>query len=100
MILTLNHNKSINRYYSIIWKDIYRTFRDNIKFGAIDKKNIEILDESNCTESQLSLYNVLSAFSIFNPDIGYCQGMQAISALLFMYMIEEDVFFFYIQYSR
>ena len=44
-------------------------------------------------ESQKSLYNVLAAYSVYNDTIGYCQGMQAISALLLMFMDEESVFF-------
>lgn len=38
---------------------------------------------------QKALSNILKAYSIFNVDIGYCQGMADIAALLVMYMEEE-----------
>eukprot|EP01083_Nonionella_stella_P085435 236930_1 len=89
-------SKKKNQYDDIIWKDIHRTFRANLKYGALGMspgKGMEVDEQELVTMSQETLYNVLSAFSIYNEDIGYCQGMQAISALLLMYMIEEDVFF-------
>jgi hypothetical protein len=43
---------------------------------------------------QKALYNVLRAFSVYNPDIGYCQGMGFITALALMYMPEDDAFWF------
>eukprot|EP01083_Nonionella_stella_P070929 190090_1 len=94
--LLAQNKKEKNKYDRIIWKDIHRTFRGNLKYGAVGMggtKEISMDDEDLLTESHKTLYNVLSAFSIYNEDIGYCQGMQAISALLLMYMIEEDVFF-------
>jgi hypothetical protein len=38
---------------------------------------------------QKALSNILKAYSIFNIEIGYCQGMADIAALLVMYMEEE-----------
>ena len=49
---------------------------------------------------QQALFNVLKAYAVYNPEIGYCQGMGFISALLLMYMAEEvflfpcQIFFF------
>ena len=33
--------------------------------------------------------NVLKAYSVFNKEIGYCQGMGFVTALLLMYLEEE-----------
>lgn len=38
---------------------------------------------------QQALFNVLSAYSMYNTEVGYCQGMSQIAALLLMYMNEE-----------
>eukprot|EP00741_Cyanophora_paradoxa_P019159 tig00021123_g18499.t1 len=41
---------------------------------------------------QQKLYNVLKAYSLHDPDVGYCQGMAFIAAVLLLYMPEEDAF--------
>ena len=41
---------------------------------------------------QRSLFQVLRAYSVYNPAIGYCQGMGYICALLLCYLNEEDAF--------
>lgn len=42
---------------------------------------------------QDQLLHVLRAYSLFNPEVGYCQGMGFIAGLLLNYMNEEDAFF-------
>jgi hypothetical protein len=41
---------------------------------------------------QQALFHVLAAYSMYNTEVGYCQGMSQIAALLLMYMNEEDAF--------
>ena len=41
--------------------------------------------------SQQQLYNILAAYSIYNTEIGYCQGMSTVTALLLMYLSDEEV---------
>ena len=41
---------------------------------------------------QQELFHVLISYSMYNQEIGYCQGMSQIAALLLMYMSEEDAF--------
>ncbi|TKS70531.1 USP6 N-terminal-like protein [Collichthys lucidus] len=60
--------------------DINRTFRDHIMF--MDRFGVK----------QQSLFHVLSAYSVYNTEVSYCQGMSQIAALLLMYMNEEDAF--------
>jgi len=38
---------------------------------------------------QQALFHVLAAYSMYNTEVGYCQGMSEIAALLLMYMNEE-----------
>ncbi|KAH0515629.1 USP6 N-terminal-like protein [Microtus ochrogaster] len=60
--------------------DVNRTFRNHIMFR--DRYGVK----------QQSLFHVLAAYSIYNTEVGYCQGMSQITALLLMYMNEEDAF--------
>ncbi|OQR75309.1 USP6 N-terminal protein-like, partial [Tropilaelaps mercedesae] len=42
--------------------------------------------------TQQELFHVLAAYSMYNQEVGYCQGMSQIAALLLMYMGEEEAF--------
>ncbi|XP_034449762.1 TBC1 domain family member 1 isoform X5 [Hippoglossus hippoglossus] len=41
---------------------------------------------------QLSLYNILKAYSLLDPEVGYCQGLSFIAGVLLLHMEEEDAF--------
>lgn len=60
--------------------DVARTFREHSFF--VERYGV----------GQRSLFNVLKAYSVHNPQLGYTQGMNSIVAVLLMYMHEEDVF--------
>ncbi|RWS11015.1 USP6 N-terminal-like protein [Dinothrombium tinctorium] len=60
--------------------DVNRTFRNNVMF------------RERYNTKQQELFRVLVAYSVYNSEIGYCQGMSQIAALLLMYMSEEDAF--------
>ncbi|XP_070610488.1 USP6 N-terminal-like protein isoform X2 [Erythrolamprus reginae] len=60
--------------------DVNRTYRDHIMFR--DRYGVK----------QQSLFHVLAAYSVYNTEVGYCQGMSHITALLLMYMNEEEAF--------
>lgn len=60
--------------------DVNRTYRDHIMFR--DRYGIK----------QQALFHVLAAYSMYNVEVGYCQGMSGIAALLLMYLNEEDAF--------
>ncbi|XP_023236191.1 USP6 N-terminal-like protein [Centruroides sculpturatus] len=60
--------------------DVNRTYRNHIMFR--ERYNVK----------QQALFHVLAAYSTYNSEIGYCQGMSQIAALLLMYMNEEDAF--------
>eukprot|EP01084_Bolivina_argentea_P137719 242545_1 len=115
-----------SKYHDQIWKDINRTYRENIAFGGVnanptnnnlkkpkngthkikraqskffkytihdgsDDFNYKNL-EQQATPTQTAVYNVLKAFALHRKDVGYCQGMQSVVALLIMYMTEEEAF--------
>ena len=60
--------------------DVNRTYRDNMMF----RKRYDV--------KQQALFHVLAAYSMYNTEVGYCQGMSQIAALLLMYMNEEEAF--------
>uniref|UniRef100_A0A8D8VK27 USP6 N-terminal-like protein n=1 Tax=Cacopsylla melanoneura TaxID=428564 RepID=A0A8D8VK27_9HEMI len=60
--------------------DVNRTYREHIFF------------RDRYGGKQKELFNVLAAYSVYNLEIGYCQGMSQIAALLLMYLSEQDAF--------
>ncbi|XP_026058859.1 USP6 N-terminal-like protein [Carassius auratus] len=60
--------------------DVNRTFRDHIMF--MERFGVK----------QQALFNVLAAYSVYNTEVSYCQGMSQVAAILLMYMNEEDAF--------
>lgn len=40
----------------------------------------------------MALHNVLKVYSLYDTDVGYCQGMGFLAALLLMYLEEEVCF--------
>merc|ERR1712217_905054 len=63
-----------------IIRDINRTF----------PKHVLYRDAHGLGQQQL--LNVLRAYSVFNSEVGYCQGMGFICGVLLMYMNEDDAF--------
>jgi hypothetical protein len=57
--------------------DINRTFR------------LHKLYQEKYGKGQIKLWNVLNAYSNYNKNLGYTQGMNTIAALLLMYLDEE-----------
>ncbi|OAD66260.1 hypothetical protein PHYBLDRAFT_71157 [Phycomyces blakesleeanus NRRL 1555(-)] len=60
--------------------DIPRTTGDHIMF------------KQRYGTGQKSLFNVLRAFSLYDTEVGYCQGMTNIAATILMYFEEEKAF--------
>lgn len=60
--------------------DVNRQFRENIFFR--ERYNLK----------QQQLFNVLVAYSMYNSEVGYCQGMSTLAGMLLMYLGEEETF--------
>eukprot|EP00050_Salpingoeca_kvevrii_P004137 m.243553 g.243553 ORF g.243553 m.243553 type:complete len:929 (+) comp10951_c0_seq1:2580-5366(+) len=43
-------------------------------------------------DGQVSLFNCMRAYSVFDADVGYCQGLSFVGGLLLMNLNEEDAF--------
>ncbi|KAJ1268403.1 hypothetical protein BS78_07G132000 [Paspalum vaginatum] len=63
-----------------IIRDISRTFPTHVFF------------QQRHGLGQRSLYNILKAYSVYDRDVGYVQGMGFLAGLLLLYMSEEDAF--------
>ncbi|XP_064369267.1 USP6 N-terminal-like protein isoform X2 [Dromaius novaehollandiae] len=72
--------KSFSSELKQIDLDVNRTFRNHIMFR--DRYGVK----------QQALFHVLSAYSVYNTEVSYCQGMSQIAAILLMYLNEEDAF--------
>ncbi|KAG9254454.1 putative GTPase activating protein [Emericellopsis atlantica] len=84
-----------------IERDLHRTFPDNINFkppgtSTTNAGNGKIA-EDDTVQAQLdeppiisSLRRVLFAFSIYNPNIGYCQSLNFIAGLLLLFVDTEE----------
>ena len=78
-------NKNIIQDFDVIERDLNRTFPDNIHFHR----------ESFQREEPFmiqALRRVLLAFSIYDTEIGYCQSMNFLAALLLLFLNEEKAF--------
>jgi TBC1 domain family member 10 len=65
---------------AVMNRDLNRTFPRHIQFRDVGG------------EGQLSLLRVLRAYAVYDKDVGYCQGMAFLAALLLTYMPEESAF--------
>lgn len=78
-LLRLNHDSEIADAIRI---DLPRTFPNNIFFGTV----------------QHQLFNILIAFSHYDPRVGYCQGLNYIAGLLLLVCKDEEVTFWLLKH--
>ncbi|KAG7211279.1 hypothetical protein KM043_010584 [Ampulex compressa] len=60
--------------------DVARQYRDHVNY------------RQRYSIKQRSMFYVLAAYSMYNMEVGYCQGMSVLAGLLLLYMDEEDAF--------
>lgn len=60
--------------------DVNRQFREHLFY------------RERYSVKQRSLFNVLTAYSMYNTEVGYCQGMAGVAGVLLMFMDEEEAF--------
>ncbi|XP_038651105.1 rab GTPase-activating protein 1-like isoform X1 [Scyliorhinus canicula] len=65
---------------NVITRDINRTFPAHDYFKETDG------------DGQDSLYKICKAYSVYDEDIGYCQGQSFLAAVLLLHMPEEQAF--------
>ncbi|XP_074128458.1 TBC1 domain family member 1 isoform X5 [Sminthopsis crassicaudata] len=72
--------KQLTSHQHAILIDLGRTFPTHPYFAA------------QLGAGQLSLYNILKAYSLLDKEVGYCQGLSFVAGVLLLHMSEEDAF--------
>ncbi|ORE11029.1 RabGAP/TBC [Rhizopus microsporus var. microsporus] len=70
-------------YEKAITRDLHRTFPHHPYFQS--------------TQGQEALFNVVKAYSIYDPEVGYCQGLAFVAGPLLLNMPEEEAFCMLVQ---
>ncbi|CAG8492126.1 5802_t:CDS:2 [Cetraspora pellucida] len=94
LVLKAQDPRLENEYFEVIERDLHRTFPENIKFKSTvitDDSNSPVLSTDNVPIIQ-SLRRVLTAFSLYSPNIGYCQSLNYVAGILLLFMDEEKAF--------
>jgi len=85
---TLVRNKHRSRFRDQIESDIQRTFPENVIFQ----------DPEGAGQRNLS--NILNCFTLLQSEVGYCQGMNFLAAVLCMQLDEENAFWLFVQLMK
>ncbi|XP_049565567.1 TBC1 domain family member 1 isoform X3 [Orcinus orca] len=72
--------KQLTSHQHAILIDLGRTFPTHPYFSA------------QLGAGQLSLYNILKAYSLLDQEVGYCQGLSFVAGILLLHMGEEEAF--------
>ena len=86
-LLHLTEQKLSENDKEAIERDLHRTFPDNVRF----KPDIDVPGTED-TEMLASLRRLLRAFAVHKPEIGYCQSLNFIAAMLLLFLPEEKAF--------
>ncbi|KAF6210884.1 hypothetical protein GE061_013995, partial [Apolygus lucorum] len=73
--------KQLTSYQHAILIDLGRTFPGHEYFS------------SPLGPGQLALFNILKAYSLLDPEVGYCQGLSFLAAVLLLHMSESEAFY-------
>ena len=117
-------NKALQTVQETIEKDIHRTFPRHSMFyddgndseaglaispvyglpfdDTLDRMNQDEEEdtERDIVEGQASLRRVLKAYSLHDPEVGYCQGMNFIAGMLLTIVSEEEAFWMLVGTSK
>ncbi|KAK3920280.1 TBC1 domain family member 4 [Frankliniella fusca] len=73
--------KQLTSHQHAILIDLGRTFPNHTYFS------------SPLGPGQLALFNLLKAYSLLDPEVGYCQGLSFVAGVLLLHMSEDIAFF-------
>lgn len=73
--------RQLTSHQHAILIDLGRTFPNHTYFS------------SPLGPGQLALFNLLKAYSLLDPEVGYCQGLCFVVGVLLLHMSEESAFF-------
>lgn len=99
MVTTISRNyykKKVHMNVKLIWiyLELYETIScldSAMAQGMVKKLHFSVLYTNFFFYRQRALFNVLRAFSNYDEEVGYCQGMTNIVATILMYCEEEVI---------
>ncbi|ETE59808.1 TBC1 domain family member 4, partial [Ophiophagus hannah] len=68
-------------------EDIHTTLKDDLLKQLTAQQHAILVDLG-----QLSLFNLLKAYSLLDKEVGYCQGISFVAGVLLLHMSEEQAF--------
>ncbi|KAI9307267.1 rab-GTPase-TBC domain-containing protein [Cunninghamella echinulata] len=87
----LTMDEQQNEYIEVIVRDLHRTFPDNLHFTCQQQQdehgNMFMNPDTN--PILVSLKNVLFAFSLHSPQVGYCQSLNYVVGLFLLMLMDQ-----------
>lgn len=93
-VLDLNHQQpssSLETSYTTADITIFRQIALDLQRSFPTHRSL-MGESPEAIEGQAKLFRVLLAYAKYNPNIGYCQGMSYLAAVLLMQLEEEEAF--------
>ncbi|KAF7732772.1 hypothetical protein EC973_000044 [Apophysomyces ossiformis] len=82
-----------NEYAEMIQRDLHRTFPDNTRFCcAVTSADGSTTMIPEINDELQKLRRVLLAFTLYSPDIGYCQSMNFLVGYFLLFVTEVEAF--------
>jgi hypothetical protein len=85
--------------FDAIERDLKRTFPKHRLFreSQVDEMNQDNIDDTDSQAGEevygkQTLRRILRAYSVYDREIGYCQGMNFVAGMLLMFLTEEEAF--------
>lgn len=78
------------RRFSTLFKDLHRTFPDNLKFACVSHQSSTTMIETENNSKLQSLRRILLAFSLHSPQIGYCQSLNYLAGFFLLFCKTEQ----------
>ena len=91
------HYKAIQ---GVIQRDLRRTFPHHCLFYQPSENSAADNSQAVTPDGLLSLRRVLYAYSLYDNEVGYCQGMNFIAAMFLTFLSEEEAFWLLVAVMR
>ncbi|CAJ0631831.1 15091_t:CDS:2 [Entrophospora sp. SA101] len=85
-----NEEELIQLYKNLLVTSSSHEIQINLDIPRTTRSHIMFISEDSA--GQKSLFNILKAFSNHDQQVGYCQGMASVAAILLIYYLEELAF--------
>eukprot|EP01117_Protostelium_nocturnum_P013269 TRINITY_DN4941_c1_g1_i3.p1 TRINITY_DN4941_c1_g1~~TRINITY_DN4941_c1_g1_i3.p1 ORF type:complete len:1016 (-),score=462.63 TRINITY_DN4941_c1_g1_i3:38-3085(-) len=87
--------KNVGKYQELLTQPSTWVEQIDLDVNRSARNHVQFKDRFGT--GQVALFNVLKAYSVYDKEVGYCQGMSDMAAFLLMHVIEEDVFWILVE---